>query len=344
MNEKKFNHFKTKDGYLLLAIDGVQTISTNRKIEHAIYKEHSNGTKTYHQYFLEAKIVSTDGFVFSIDTEIIENLTEQFDKQDCEQKAAYRLLKRIKKEHPHLKFRILGDGLYCNSVIMDICDSYRWKYAITFKGETQYPKLLGEINAEINYEQRDNKFTYTLKKNSTTEIYIELRWCNNLIYAFGKNGEREVNYLSAKVIRIKNGERKEITTFSYLLSEAVSKSNALQTLMNCRKRWKIENEGFNFQKNNILNISHNYSSIGYASLNFYLLAQIAHTIIQLAYFTNIAGYVRRAITSTKDNLSQSLKSIFNSFSIVAGKVKTDFFNRVFKPPKLPVMRIKLKFA
>jgi hypothetical protein len=164
LERKKFlSKLKTKDGYLLLAIDGVQTISTKRKFPHSTYCDNKNGTRTYHQYFLEAKIVSSNGFVLSVDTEFIENPIEKFDKQDCELKAAKRLLERIAREHPHLSFWILGDALYCNSVIMDICKKNKWKYSFTFKGESKYPKLLGEINAELNFKQRHNTSKHLLR-------------------------------------------------------------------------------------------------------------------------------------------------------------------------------------
>ena len=345
LERKKFlKRLMTKDGYLLLAIDGVQTISTKREIEHSVNRKHKDSPKTYHQYFLEAKIVSANGFVISLDTEFIENPTEEFDKQDCEHKAAIRLLERIGREHPHLKFWILGDALYCNSVIMDICNGHKWKFSFTFKGKTKYPKLLEEINAEYNFSQRINHCRRRLKKSKNAELYVELRWCNNLEYDLGKNGERSINYLEAKVIKVKNGVESEVTTFAFLVSEASCEANALRKFMHCRNRWKIENEGFNFQKNNILHIGHNFSSVGHAGQNFYLLAQIAHTIIQLAGLTDIAGQVRRQISGEIDQLSQSLKTIFRTFGVIAQRIKVELLEKVFKPPLIIPMRIRLKSA
>lgn len=345
LDRKKFlSKLKTKDGFLLLAIDGVQTISTKREIEHSTHREHEKGAPTYHQYFLEAKIVSQNGFVLSLDTEFIENPVEKFDKQDCETQAAKRLLERVAKEHPHLKFRVLGDGLYCNSVFIDICDRHKWQYSFTFKGETQYPKLLAEINAELNWNQRHNKCVVLLKKTANTELYVELRWCNSVPYEFGGKKEYKLNYLEGKIIRIKNGIEKVMTTLTYLVSGPVSEKNALKQFMICRKRWKIENEGFNVQKNGFLHIAHNFSSVGHAGQNFYLLAQIAHTIMQLAYYTDIAGHVRRSLEDDPEYLSQTLQSIFRSFITVAQRIRVELFDKVFKPPLLPPMRIRLTFA
>lgn len=345
LERKKFlKNLKTNNGYFLLAIDGVQTFSTQREVGHSVNRQHSDGSKTYHQYFLEAKIVSANGFVISLDTEFIENSTEEFSKQDCEQKAASRLFERIKRKHPRLKFWILGDALYCNSSIMDICNDNKWKYSFTFKGTTQYPKLLKEINIEYNFLQQQNHCERMLKKTKNTELYVELRWVNDVKYNLGQNGERGINYLEGKVIKIKNGVRSEVATFAFLVDNSTCEVNAFQKFMNCRKRWKIENEGFNFQKNNILHIGHNFSSVGNAGQNFYLLAQIAHTIIELTALTDIAGQVRRQITGEVDQLSQSLKTIFKTFEMIAHRIKVELLEKVFKPPLIAPMRIRLKFA
>jgi hypothetical protein len=75
-----------------------------------------------------------------------------------------------------------------------------------------------------------------------------------------------------------------------------------------------------------------------------VLAQIAHTIIQLAGLTDIAGQVRRQITGKIDQLSQSLKTIFRTFGIIAQRIKVDLLEKVFKPPLIIPMRIRLKSA
>ena len=48
-----------------------------------------------------------------------------------------------------------------------------------------------------------------------------------------------------------------------------------------RLRWKIENEGFNIQKNGGFNLEHVYSRDENARKVFYLLLQIAYTLFQL---------------------------------------------------------------
>ena len=61
----------------------------------------------------------------------------------------------------------------------------------------------------------------------------------------------------------------------------VRKNNILKIARGGRLRWKIENEGFNVQKNRGFNLEHPYSQDETAMKNLYLLLQIAHMISQL---------------------------------------------------------------
>ena len=71
-------------------------------------KDEENEYTLYSYYALEAKLVCGN-MTFSLATEFVENETytdndgktyRKFDKQDCELKAAYRLLEKIKKNFP----------------------------------------------------------------------------------------------------------------------------------------------------------------------------------------------------------------------------------------------------
>ena len=54
-----------------------------------------------------------------------------------------------------------------------------------------------------------------------------------------------------------------------------------------RLRWKIENEGFNIQKNGGFALEHAYGTDPWAIKNFYLLMQLAHLILQLVERGNL---------------------------------------------------------
>ena len=61
----------------------------------------------------------------------------------------------------------------------------------------------------------------------------------------------------------------------------ITNKNIKETIYLGRKRWKIENEGFNIQKNGTFDIGHLYSKDSKAIKVHYLMIQIAHIIRQL---------------------------------------------------------------
>lgn len=67
----------------------------------------------------------------------------------------------------------------------------------------------------------------------------------------------------------------------YITDLSISNKNITETVNIGRKRWKIENEGFNIQKNGTFDIGHLYSKDAIAIKVHYLLIQITHIIRQL---------------------------------------------------------------
>ena len=72
-----------------------------------------------------------------------------------------------------------------------------------------------------------------------------------------------------------------------------------------RKRWKIENEGFNEQKHWTFNIEHLYSTDWNAMKIHYLLTQIAHMIRQL--LEHGSGVLKETGWFTKTDISNQIK-------------------------------------
>ena len=68
------------------------------------------------------------------------------------------------------------------------------------------------------------------------------------------------------------------TRFVWLTNFKVGKNNIVKIAKGGRLRWKIENEGFNIQKNRGFNLEHPYSQDEISMKNLYLLLQIAYMI------------------------------------------------------------------
>lgn len=62
---------------------------------------------------LEAKLVLHPKILVSIQTEFVDNEEgKEMEKQDCERKACWRLMEKLKKAFPRLPICLCGDSLY----------------------------------------------------------------------------------------------------------------------------------------------------------------------------------------------------------------------------------------
>ena len=95
----------------------------------------------------------------------------------------------------------------------------------------------------------------------------------------------------------------------------ITDKNIQETIYLGRKRWKIENEGFNIQKNGTFDIGHLYSKDSTAIKVHYLMIQIAHIIRQILEngikeikdlklkLKEISQYIKTQLISTISNLT-----------------------------------------
>jgi len=77
-----------------------------------------------------------------------------------------------------------------------------------------------------------------------------------------------------------------------------------------RLRWKVENEGFNTQKNHGYELEHAYCSQESAVKTFYFLLQVAHAIHQLM----IKGSLLRPFHQLLGSLRAFLRQLARSFA------------------------------
>jgi hypothetical protein len=91
------------DKYFMIALDGTGVLTFHRPhCPYCLTRKLNDGTTLYYHHVLEAKLVTANGFSFSMMTEFIENTDPKADTQDCELKAFYRLAERLKARFPRL--------------------------------------------------------------------------------------------------------------------------------------------------------------------------------------------------------------------------------------------------
>ena len=266
IRSKMFDKYRFKDKYFQVVIDGTGIVSfKERHCKHCLKKTYNKGEANeytiYYHYVLEAKLVVGD-MVISLDSEFVENEHEDVEKQDCEIRAFYRMAERIKKEYPKLPIIISGDALYACQPVIDVCKGNKWQYILRLKEDRM--KLLGE---EVK----------GLEKSENSEEKI--KYWNSIKYGeveFEKNAN-VLKYYEEKEVK----KEKKITEFMWITSFKITQKSKEELVYYGRQRWKIENEGFNMQKNGTFDIEHIYSMNYNAMKAHYFFIQFAHTIRQL---------------------------------------------------------------
>ena len=255
IRSKMLEKYKIRGQYYHVIVDGTGLATSKKKYnKNCLVKnktdKNGNEYQEYSTYVLEAKLVIGD-MVFSIGSEFVENEDENVDKQDCETKAFKRLAEKIKKEYPRLRIIISGDALYASKPVINICKEKGWKYIIRFK-EGSIPTLYREFETIVKTDNESRKIDYE--------------------YVTG------IDYQENKINIIKYKDNKKGTEFVYMTDLSITNKNIEETIYIGRKRWKIENEGFNIQKNGTFNIGHLYSKDSKSIKVHYLMIQIAHII------------------------------------------------------------------
>ena len=101
-------------------------------------------------------------------------------------------------------------------------------------------------------------------------------------------GKEEVMNVFEYEYEGRNKEGKNQTKrFCWITDIKLAKRNLEEMILAGRGRWKIENEGFNNQKNGIYRIEHLNSRNSNAMKNHYLLTQIADILMQLYLAWNL---------------------------------------------------------
>lgn len=277
--QKWLRQYRMPGNYYAVAVDATGVVSYSYPhCEHCVTKVSKKGKTTWFHYVLEAKLVTRDGYCLSLGSEWVENPTGEYNKQDCESKAFVRLAAKLKKNYPRLPICILADGLYPNNTVFDVCEKNDWKYLIVLQD-----KQLKSVQEEVDIIRLKNpkKENYMVKDGwrikSQYWFHTDIPYQNHKVHWLRCVEKRKRDVKPGQ----KTGE-KETHQFEYITNIEPSNKTILSLCFHARLRWKIENEGFNIQKNRGYELEHKFIRNSYPGLkNCHVLRQIAHLINQL---------------------------------------------------------------
>lgn len=239
----ELEQFQFIDGYYLLSMDATEYFSSNRiYCGNCCVKIHRNGDKTYYKQILGGAIVHPNlKQVIPFAPEPIRK-SDGSAKNDCEMNAARRFLIDLRREHPHLKAIIGGDGLFSKAPIVLLLKSLGFSYIISAKpGDHKY--LFDFVRPVLK------KYSYTSAEGIIQEYYYA-----NSVPINEANSGVEVSFLEY----IETTSEGKVQKFSWITDIILSEKNVHQIMQGGRARWRIENETFNTLKNQNYHFEHNF--------------------------------------------------------------------------------------
>lgn len=162
-------------------------------------------------------------------------------------------------------------------------------------------------------------------------------WINDIEYVDSKDVEHFVSVVRCMETKPDPKTKKlETTRFKWITNFEIKKSNVIE-LSNegGRLRWKIENEGFNVQKNGGFALEHIYTHDPVSAKVFYLLLQIAHTLAQLIEYGSLFRNAFPSGVGSAKNLALRLLEAWRNVRLDAFQIQQMLNSRLqirFKPP------------
>ena len=295
IEKKVLEKWKYQNRYVV-AIDGTGVFSFDHEpFEGCPYKESKNGKKTWQAHVVEAKLLCGNGLSISIATQWLNNSEDISNKQDCELKAFVRLAEKVKKMYPRLPVIITADSLYPNDTVFTLCKKNNWDFILTFK-EGTLKSVWQEVGLLYSILEVSNKEERILAKTEEGWLRENIMYINEITYK--KHTLHWIEYQSG--IKADTPDAR----FVHITNILPDRKSAWHISKHGRLRWKIENEGFNTQKNGGYNLQHKYSRSHFGAMqNYYQLLQIAHLINQL---TEKLRQVKNALAQA----GTTLKAVF----------------------------------
>lgn len=202
-------------------------------------------------------------------------------KQDCEQQAVKRWVRRnAKRFQPH-QVTLLADDLHSRQPFCEVLHEHQMHFILTCKPDS-HPTLYEEV-ALLNKIEGLSEFTQRQWNGRYTEVW-HCRYTNQLPLRDTLDTLR-VNWCEVLIYREDTGEH--IYHNAFATSHTLSEKTVIPIITAGRTRWKIENENNNVLKNYGYHLEHNYGHgkqyLAAILVMLNLLAFLFHTILDLTH-------------------------------------------------------------
>jgi len=240
---KRLELFKYYGERYLMPLDGTGVFySKEIHCDQCCEKHHRDDSVSYYHQMLSGAIVHPEQkIVLPFAPEPIIK-SDGLVKNDCERNAAMRFLDDLKREHPHLKLIVTGDGLFSNGPFIKRLLADNHQYILVAK-EKDHKALFEEFRALPcrEYEMKREKITHRFSwKNGLAINDSHLDCLVNVLEYWEENSKGKKQH------------------WVWVTDIPLTQENVYQIMRGGRARHKIENETFNTLKNQGYQFEHNF--------------------------------------------------------------------------------------
>jgi hypothetical protein len=271
--------FRSWQNRLLVVLDGTQYFSSQKiSCPRCSTKQHPNGTTTYSHSMLTPVIVAPgQDEVLALPPEFIVP-QDGHDKQDCENAAAKRWLRKYGKYCRAKGVLILGDDLYSNQPLGEVLIEEKLPFILVCKPDshkTLYERLHSlEVGKDLHH--------LTLRTHTLKGVQIHTyRYANHLPLRATQDA-LQVNWCELSII---TEQGTSLYHNAFVTPEKITKKTVASIVAAGRTRWKVENENNNTLKTKGYHLEHNFGHgqqyLASVLATFNILAFFLHTLLGL---------------------------------------------------------------
>jgi hypothetical protein len=275
----KLEPYRYYSNSLLVILDGTGYFYSEKlNCSNCSVKHHKDGRVSYSHSAITPVIAAPgNSKVISLPCEFIRP-QDGSNKEDCENQAAKRWLKKWGDSLRGHLITILGDDLYSRQPVIESIKEQNYHYILVCKPQSHL--WLSETIAHSEFKHDENEFCIKEWTGKEKHTYT-YRYQNNVPLRDTKDALL-VNWVELAV----TNERGEIIyKNAYITDYVITKENAPLIVEAGRTRWKIENENNNTLKTKGYHLEHNYGhgkeNLSEVIFSLILLSFLFHTVLEL---------------------------------------------------------------
>jgi hypothetical protein len=265
----------------LCSLDGTGYFSSKKiHCDQCTRYEREEGTEYAHMVLAGVLVAPGHQQVIALEPEYILP-QDGHDKQDCEQAAIKRWVKRNAGRFADWQVTILTDDLHSHQPLCQLLLEHQLHFIMTCKTESHTA-----LYQEVEYLKKIEGAVASMTVRHWNGRYHErriYRWTEQVpLRADVKS--LAVNWCEVTIFREDTGEQTYHN--AWITSHPVTSDTVVEVVAAGRAHWKVENEGFNVLKNQGYHFEHNYGHgkehLSTLLLTLLLLAFLVHTVLQLS--------------------------------------------------------------